>query len=127
MQPECPSMQVLGPTIWIVRADSLNSVLNNYSVLQELWEESVKVTKESQIIARIIGIASQIATFDFYSGVHIGEMILRHTYIKHISAAEEKYFASLVKTTLQFMCSDASIAKYLMSRHINSTLVSQYC
>ena len=97
-------MQVLGPTIWIVRADSLNSVLNNYSVLQELWEESVKVTKESQIIARIIGIASQIATFDFYSGVHIGEMILRHTYIKHISAAEEKYILPLLLKQLCNLC-----------------------
>ena len=38
-----------------------------------------KLTKDSDPTARIIGVASQMATFDFYFGVCIGEMILRHS------------------------------------------------
>jgi len=49
-------------------AESLKSVVDNYSVLQELWEESEKLTKDPEM-----------ATFDFYFGVYIGEMILRHS------------------------------------------------
>ena len=75
LQPECPGMQIIR---WIVRAEFLKSVLDNYSILQELWEKSVKLAKESQMTARIVGVASQMATFDFYFGVYIGEMILRH-------------------------------------------------
>ena len=115
LQPECPGMRVLCPTRWTVRADSLKSVLDNYSVLQELWEESVKVTKESELTARIVGVSSQMATFDFYFGVYIGEMILRHSdnlsrtlQKKDISAAEGQHVASLVMTTLKSMRSDAS-------------------
>ena len=92
MQPECPGMRVLCPTRWTVRADSLESVLDNYSVLQELWEESVKVTKESEMTARIVGVASQMATFDFYFGVYIGEMILRHS--DNLSRTLQKNFSS---------------------------------
>ena len=115
LQPECPGMRVLCPTRWTVRADSLRSVLDNYSVLQELWEEAEKASKESETTARIIGVASQMATFDFYFGVYIGELILRHSdnlsrtlQKKDISAAEGQHVASLVKTTLQSMRSDDS-------------------
>ncbi|XP_065886227.1 zinc finger MYM-type protein 1-like [Dysidea avara] len=119
LQPECPGMRVLCPTRWTVRADSLKSVLDNYSVLQELWEESEKLTKDSETTARIIGVASQMATFDFYFGVYISEMILRHSdnlskalQKKDISAAEGQHVASLVKTTLQTMRSESSFSLF---------------
>ena len=64
-------------------AEFLHTVLDNYSVLQKLWEESIKLAKESEMIARIVAIACQMATFDFYFGVCIGEMALQ----KGISAA----------------------------------------
>ena len=80
LQPKCSGKWVLCPTKWTVRADSLKSILDNYSVLQELCEESVKVTKESEMTARIVGVASQMATFVFYFGVYIGEMILRQAF-----------------------------------------------
>ena len=119
LQPECPGMRVLCPTRWTVCANSLKSVLDNYSVLQGLWEESEKLTKDSETTARIIGVASQMATFDFYFGVYIGEMILRHSdnlskalQKKDISAAEGQHVASLVKTTLQTMRSESSFSLF---------------
>jgi len=51
LQPECPGIQVLCPTRWTVRADSLKSVLDNYTALQHLWEEAELVAKESDIRA----------------------------------------------------------------------------
>ena len=82
LQPECPGIRVLCPTRWTVRADSLKSVLDNYTVLQCLWEEAESVTKESDRRARLIGIGSQMTSFDFYFGVYLGEMVLRHRQLK---------------------------------------------
>ena len=61
LQPELPGMRVLCPTRWTVRADSLKSVLDNYLVLQELWEEAEKTTKDSDITARVICVAFQMS------------------------------------------------------------------
>jgi len=54
LQPECPGMRVLCPTRWTVHAVSLKSVLDNYFVLQELWEKSERLTKDSETTARIL-------------------------------------------------------------------------
>ena len=110
LQPELPGMRVLCPTRWTGRADSLKSVLDNYIVLQELWEESEQTTKDSGISARVIGVASQMRTFEFYFGIYLGEMILRHSdnlsrtlQKKDLSAVEGQRVAGLVKATLQSM------------------------
>ena len=94
LQPECPGMRVLCPTRWTVRADSLKSVLDNYSALQELWEEAEKLTKDSETTARIIGVASQMTKFDFYFGVYIGEMILRYSDNISKTLQKKRYFSS---------------------------------
>ena len=43
LTPDSPGVQVLCPTRWTVRAASMHSVIQNYSVLQELWEKAVDV------------------------------------------------------------------------------------
>ena len=63
----------LCPTRWTVRVDSLASILSNYTALQKLWEKSVEIVKDSETIARINGVASQISTFTFLFGVELGE------------------------------------------------------
>ena len=37
LSPETSDFRILCPTHWTVQSKSLRSVLNNYSVLQELW------------------------------------------------------------------------------------------
>ena len=113
LQPECPGIRVLCPTRWTVQADSLKSVLDNYMVLQHLWEEAEIASKESDITARLIGVGSQMNSFDFYFGVYLGEMILHHTddlsktlQKRELSAAEGQLVSSLVKETLQSMRSE---------------------
>ena len=39
LAPDSPGIRILCPTRWTVRADSLASILSNYVVLQELWDE----------------------------------------------------------------------------------------
>ena len=39
LAPDGVGIRVLCPTRWTTRADSLASILSNYAVLQELWDE----------------------------------------------------------------------------------------
>lgn len=78
LTPDSPGVQVLCPTRWTVRAASMHSVIQNYSVLQELWEKTVDVVRDTETIARIRGVAAQMTSFDFFFGLVLGEMLLRH-------------------------------------------------
>ena len=69
----------LCPTKWTVRADSLASIIENYSSLQSTWDEVVDITRDSEIKARIIGVAAQMKTFEFAFTVHLAEMLFRHS------------------------------------------------
>ena len=58
IQPGSTGVRVLCPTRWTVQADSLRSILDNYSFLQELWDLSDDECKDTEIGARLIGVAS---------------------------------------------------------------------
>ncbi len=75
---DTPGVRVLCPTRWTVRADSLKSILDNFKVLQELWEEAIDSVKDTEMKARINGVASQMKTFDYYFGICLGHLILKH-------------------------------------------------
>ncbi len=64
LAPDTPGVRVLCPTRWTVRADSLKSILDNFKFLQELWEEAIDSEKDTEMKARINGVASQMKTFD---------------------------------------------------------------
>lgn len=105
-------IRVLCPTRWTVRADSLLSILSNYSVLLSAWDEALEAARDTESKARIRGVQVQMRTFDFLFGVSLGEMVLRHTdnlsktlQDKSISAAEEQQVASMVVRTLQAISS----------------------
>ena len=59
---DCPGFRVLCPTRWTVRADSMNSVLDNYEVLLGVWEESKESRLDSNVKARIIVVDAQMQT-----------------------------------------------------------------
>ena len=59
-------MRLLCLTRWTVRADALKSVMENYDVLQSTWDEALSIVKDTEGKARIIGVASQMETFDFF-------------------------------------------------------------
>ena len=47
--------------------------LNNYRVLQTLWEKAEQITHDSEFWTRIIGVEHQMSTFNFVFGVVLGE------------------------------------------------------
>ena len=47
MSPASPGIRILCPTRWTVRADALRSIVENYVVLQALWEESLEFVKDA--------------------------------------------------------------------------------
>ena len=93
---------MLCPTRWTVCAASMHSVIQNYSVLQELWEKAVDVVRDTETIARIQSVAAQMTFFDFFFGLMLGEMLLRHCdnlsktlQNPHLSAAEGQTVADM--------------------------------
>ena len=57
----------------------LQSIITNYEVLQVLWEESLDFVKETEMRNRIQGVASRMTSFDFFFGVSLGELLLKHS------------------------------------------------
>ena len=101
-------VRVLCPTRWTVRADSLFSIISNYSVLMSTWDEATEVVKDTESKARIQGVRAQMKTFNFLFGSVLGEMVLRHTdnlsrtlQDKALSATEGQQVADMVVCTLQ--------------------------
>jgi len=115
LSPGNPGVRTLCPTRWTIRADSMESIIQNYSVLQELWDEAVNFVRDSEVIARIRGVASQMQLFDFFFGLVLGESLLRNTdnlsrtlQKKNYSAAEGQLTAKRTKEVLQSIRSEES-------------------
>lgn len=89
-------------------ADALTSILENYQVLQTTWEQAMKVTTDTEIKARILGVSTQMGKFEFLFGIVLGQLILGHSdnlsktlQKKTCSAAEGQEIAKMVIVTLQ--------------------------
>ena len=79
LSADTPGFRVLCPTRWTVRAASLQSVLDNYEVLFSVWSDALSSKLDGEMRARIIGIDTQMHTFDFLFGISLGNLLLRHT------------------------------------------------
>ena len=119
LSPDTPGFRVLCPTRWTVRAKSLKSVQNNYSVLQELWDYVLDGNVHPEIRARVIGVRAQMETFDYFFGISIADLVLSHgdnlsaaLQSSTISATEGQRIASLTITTLLKMRTDESFTLF---------------
>ena len=115
LAPDTSGFRVLCPTRWTVRANSLQSVLDNYSVLQELWEESKDLASDPSVKARIIGVQAQFKNFRYFFGVLLGELILKHSdnlsktlQSPKLSASEGQRIATMTVKTLQSLRTDSN-------------------
>ena len=114
MAPGSPGIRVLCPTRWTVRAESMRSIINNYHVLQELWDQAAEIVHDSETVARIRGVAAQMQSFDFFWGLVLGECLLRNTdnlsktLQKDFSASEGYLVAQQTKQTIMLMRNDES-------------------
>ena len=108
MAPDTPGIRVLCPTWWTVRAEALQSILENYQVLLELWIESVDIVKDAGMKAHIRGVESQMKSFNYFYGVTLEDLTLRHTdnlsrtlQKTDISAAEGQEVTAMTVQTLK--------------------------
>ena len=79
LSPHVPGLRNLCPTRWTVRAASLESIRVNYQTLEATWEEALTVVRESEVKARINGVAAVMNSFKFLFGLMLAERILKHT------------------------------------------------
>jgi len=98
---------------WTVRALALQSIIANYEALQALWEESLTFVKDTEMKSRIQGVASCMESFDYFFGISLGELLLRHSdnlsktlQSSSMSAAEGQKIAEMTVITLQSIRSD---------------------
>ncbi|KAL5497072.1 hypothetical protein EMCRGX_G013468 [Ephydatia muelleri] len=110
-----PRFHTLCPTRWTVRALSLQSVIDNYEVLNALWDTVKDSVTDSEVRARIIGIEATMSRFDFLFGAVLGERLLKHTdnlsrtlQSPALTASEAQQCAMLTCETLCMMRSSES-------------------
>ena len=70
LAPDTPGFRVLCPNRWTVLANSLKSVLDNYTVLMSVWDETVEGRVDPDIRSRVIGVRSRMQSFDFFLVFH---------------------------------------------------------
>lgn len=119
LAPDSPGLRVLCPTRWTVRGESLQSLTNNYSVVQEVWDECLESRLQPDIRSRVIGVQAQMQKFNFIFGVILGERILKHAdniskTLQHrdLSAAEAQAIAELTVKTFQMMKNDEAFSLF---------------
>lgn len=108
LSPDCPGFRVLCPTRWTVRANSLQSILDNYSALQNTWEITLEGRLDTEMKSRVLGVKAQMETFDYFYGIHLGKLVLKHAdnlsktlQSSTISAAEGQRVAGLTLSALK--------------------------
>ena len=79
LQSDSPGLRVLCPTRWTVCANALHSIYINNEALMQLWKESLDFVRETDMRTRIIGVQSYMKKFDFFFGIMLGELVLRHS------------------------------------------------
>ena len=60
-------IRILCPTRWTVRAEALASIAENYEALQLTWGTARDAVRDTEMRARIRGVAAQMEHFDFFS------------------------------------------------------------
>ena len=103
----------------LITPNSLKSVIENYAVLQEEFNICLESYLEPDIRSRITGVKHQMYTFEFFSGVYIGERILKHTdnlsrtlQRKDMSVTEGQEVASLSVKRLQCMRDESTFTLF---------------
>ena len=88
---EYPGLRVLCPTRWTVRAESVKSILDNWIALQQLWDKSLDGNLKPEIKGRIIGVKNLWNTLNYFYGVAMLQLVLRHS---------DNFFTTLQKSSL---------------------------
>ena len=79
MKNDSKGVHALCSTRWTVRGESLESILNNFDELMELWDWSLENLRDTQMKARIGGVKAAMPTFDYLYSSLLAIMFLKQT------------------------------------------------
>uniref|UniRef100_H3ANI8 DUF4371 domain-containing protein n=1 Tax=Latimeria chalumnae TaxID=7897 RepID=H3ANI8_LATCH len=98
---------------------SHSSVLDNYEVLQKTWIADKDRVQNLETKIRILGVSSQMKSFDFLFGAALGEVLFHHcnnlsTTLQspEICASEGQNLARMTVVTLKSLSSKAEFKKF---------------
>jgi len=74
--PGTPGVRLLCPTCWTVCGESLSSIVSNYAILQDTFEQSINEVTDTEIKSRIIGVSAQMTSFEYLFGTLLGDTFL---------------------------------------------------
>ena len=119
LSPETMGIRPLCPTCWTVRAESLQSVILNYSVIHSVLEEIIEEYRgNSEATAQARGIMVTMEKFSFLFGIVIGEKLFSITDTlskalqrRTMSAIEAKRLAAVTLSSLKEQRSDTHFDK----------------
>ena len=105
---KCTTLRLFSETRWTVRASSLMSIYENYEELEELWHWCLLEYKDREAKARVNGVQAQMRTFEYFFGLRLGILLLRHSdnlsaslQAKDMCAAEGQKMALTAVATLK--------------------------
>ena len=107
---DSPGIRILRPTRWTVRAEALVSIAENYEALQLSWDTARDAVRDTEMRARIGGVAAQMEHFDFFFGIQLGRKLLsivdnlsRSLQAKTISACKGQNLVRMTQATFRSM------------------------
>ena len=113
---DVPGIRLLCPTLWTVRASALTSISE---ALVETWGQAKEIVSDSEMRARIGGVAKQMETFDFFFGVELGRIVLnmadklsKALQESSVSVSDGESLMKMTVTTIQSMRSDESFTSF---------------
>ena len=107
------TVRLFSETRWTVRGASLSSIYDNYKELDLLWTWCLEVYKDTESRARVIGVQTQMQNFEYFFGLRLGTLLLRHSdnlsmslQAKDLCAAQAQAIAKNTASTLEKMRDD---------------------
>ena len=73
---ECLGFRVLCFTRWTVHANTLKSILDNWTAINSVWTISLEEKLNPEIRGRIIGVQTQMVKFEGFFGINILQILL---------------------------------------------------
>ena len=107
------------PTRRTVRGDAIESIIEHYDTLSQLWDECLETRLDPDVKGRIIGVQTQMTTFDLPFGLQLSVKILKITdnlsetlQKQSMSAAEGQSVAELTVKILKSMRTDENFTAF---------------
>ena len=100
-QNKTKTIRVFSDTRWTVRCGALVSIIQHYEELKELWKWCLKEYKDTETKARIVGVQTQMNKFNYFFGVKLAILLLRHSDDLSKTLQSPKLFASQAQSIAQ--------------------------